>query len=312
MNGLDVYVGGDSTNWTKSTRNTFRFDSVLNQVTQTITEASYGDPNVYTYHTTYQYNTANKLTGITFERYSYIYHSMRFEYNGSGDISKAFFTDRDGAVIENVFTSAAANGNTVITQYDTLASNMGKGEFFSNRPAIMQRTFNAAGKLVNDYTIASERGLPVYGDTMETRYLYNESNQLQQTIHRAVTTDNSGGGNMVSSIDTMRFTREPSASAPIDDLALTTLRNLHWLTTSDYVNLFNGLALIQYGNVSRAEPLTLTYDAFFNVNYTASYTNTFDTNGLLTKAAITTTEHNIYNPGTSPHETHYYTYLKIK
>ena len=312
INGLDVYVGGDSANWTKSTRNAFLFDSALNQLTQTITEADYGDPNFYTYHTAYQYNAANKLTGINFERDSYIYHSMHFEYSSSGDISKAFFTDRDGAVIENAFTTTTLNGNTVITQYDTLGSNQGKGEFFSNRPAVMQHTFNAAGKLINEYTIASERGQPVYRDTMETRYLYNENNQLQQTIHRAVTTDNSGSSNMVTSIDTLHFTRDHPALAPVSDLALAALGNLHWLTTCDYVNLFNGLASIQYGNVSPAEPLTSTYDAFPDRNYAASYQNTFDARGLLTKASITTTEHNIYSGGASTHETHYYTYLKIK
>ncbi|MEP6728244.1 MAG: hypothetical protein ABJC98_20630 [Bacteroidota bacterium] len=312
INGLSIFVGGDSTQWNVSTRNNFLYDSVQGRLVQTITESSFGDPNTYTYHTTYQYDNAGKLKEVQFERSSFVYKSMKFEYNADGTILKALFTNRDNIVIENSFNNSSSNGNTVITQYDTLPANIGKGEYFSSRPAIMRYTFNSAGKLVNQYIIGSElyNGQPAYRDTAETRFSYDENNQLLQTIQRSIATDNQS--NYVVSTDTMQFKRDNSTVSPVNDLALATLRNLHWLQNTDYVNLYNGLYAVNYGTIHRNEPLKSTYEIFSAGNYTAAYSNTFDSQGLLTKSAVTTTEHNIYNISNTTRETHYYTYNKIK
>ncbi|MEP6749882.1 MAG: hypothetical protein ABJB86_19245 [Bacteroidota bacterium] len=312
ITGLSIFVGGDSTQWNVSTRNSFLYDSVQGQLIQTITESSFGDPNTYTYHTTYQYDNAGKLKEIHFERFSFIYKSMRFEYNADGTVMKALFTNQDNVVIENSFNTSSSNGNIIITQYDTLPANIGKGEYFSSRPAILRYTFNGAGKLVNQYIIGSElyNGQPAYRDTSEKRFTYDENNHLLQTIHRSIATDNQS--NYVLSMDTVQFKRDNSMVSPVNDLALATLRNLHWLKNADNVNLYNGLYALNYGTIHRNEPLTSTYEVFNSGNYAAAYTNSFDTRGLLTKSAVTTTEHNIYNISNTTRETHYYTYNKIK
>jgi hypothetical protein len=310
INSLSVFLGGDSANWNVSTRNLFAFDSSKNQLTQTITESTFGDPNSYTYHTFYQYDPANRLQNISFERFQYIYKSMAFQYSAAGDIEKAVFTDLNGATIENAFTVSSQNGNTVITQYDTLASNMGKGEYFSNRPAIFRYTINAQGKLISLHTICSElyNGRPTYEDTLDTQLSYDTDNHLVQTMTHNIGTDNMG--NMVQTNDTMQFVRDGTPAAHVQDLAIATLRNLDWLTTSDHVSLFKNLYSIQYGYLSREEPLKSTFDAYKDLTYSASYLNTFDSLGLLQQSSITTVEKNKVNAGNTTRETHYFTYLK--
>lgn len=310
INSFSIYLGGDSTNWNVSTRDTFSFDSSRNQLIETTSESTFGASDPYTFHTLYQYDNANKLTGISFDR-GY-YKSMNFLYNSNGNIEKGLFTDLYDGIIENEFTETTEEGNTVITQYDTLSSNLGKGQYVTSRPAIFRYTFNSAGKLINQYVICSElyNGQPPYHDTSEIQLIYDENNHLTQTVNHSTTTDNQN--NAVVSVSTMQFTRDNTALTPLNDLALAVLRNLNWVTTCDYVTLFNGLYSTQYGQFSGEEPLKTTYEVFDDRNYSATYLNTYDARGLLTQSDITSAEHNIYNAGATTHETHYYSYLKNK
>ncbi|HTB25703.1 MAG TPA: hypothetical protein VK711_10040 [Puia sp.] len=311
INGLSIFIGGDSSNWNQSTRNLYTFDSIKNQLTQTITEFTFGDPNGYTYHIIYQYDETKRLQSLIVDRNSYIYKSMNFEYGSGNQIQKVLITDQNDAVIENDFTQNTENGNTIIMQYDTISSNLGKGDYSANRPAITSYTFNDKGKIIRQYSICSElyNGRPAYEDTLDTRFVYDANNRLTQTTTNNTVTDNQG--HLIQEDDIMQFNHDETATSHINDFALATLRNMEWLVTSDYVSLFKNLYSIQYGYLSREEPLISTYDSFGDLTYSTNYQNEFDSLGLLQNSSAVKVEKNNINLGNTTRESHYFTYLKI-
>ena len=280
-------------------------------MTQTVTENQSGAANGYTYFITYQYDLLNRLQSILIGRNTYIYKWMAFEYSSGNQIQKTLITDQNDAVIENDFTETAENGNTVITQYDTLSSNLGKGDYAANRPAKTTYTFNAQGKIIRQYSICSElyNGRPAYEDTLDTRFVYDANNRLSQTLTNNTVTDNQG--HLIQENDSMQFDIDASKNSHINDFALATLRNLDWLVTSDNVGLFKNLYSIQYGYLSREEPLNSTFDSFSDLTYSTTYQNEYDSLGLLQKSSAIKVERNNINGGATSRETHYFTYQKI-
>jgi hypothetical protein len=310
INSISVFIGGDSSSWTENTNNLFAFDSIKNQLTQTVTENTNGAPNGYTYLITYQYDVLNRLQSILIGRNNYTYKSMSFEYGSGNQVQKLLITDQYDAVIENDFTETIENGNTVITQYDTLISNLGKGDYAANRPAITNYTFNAQGKIIRQYSICSElyNGRPAYEDTLDTRFVYDANNRLSQTMNNNTVTDNQG--HLIQDNDIMQFDVDASKISHINDFALATLRNIDWLVTSDNVSLFKNLYSIQYGYLSREEPLNSTFDSFGDLTYSTSYQNEYDSLSLLQKSSAVKVEKNNINAGNTTRETHYFTYQK--
>jgi hypothetical protein len=235
---------------------------------------------------------------------------MSFEYGSGNQVQKLLITDQNDAVIENDFTETTENGNIVITQYDTLSSNLGKGDYSANRPAITKYTFNAQGKIIRQYTICTlSSGRPAYEDTLDTRFVYDANNRLTQQLNNNLEIDYLG--NLDQDNETMQFAVDGSKTSHINDFALATLRNMDWLVTSDYISIFKNLYSIQYGYLSREEPLISTYDSLSNLNYSTSYQNEFDSLGLLQKSSAVKVEKNNINGGTTSSETHYFTYQKI-
>ncbi len=310
INSISVFIGGDSSSWTENTNNLFAFDSIKNQLTQTVTENQSGAANGYTYIITYQYDVLNRLQNILIGRDNYTYKSMSFEYGSGNQVQKLLITDQNDAVIENDFTETTENGNTVITQYDTLSSNLGKGDYSANRPAITKYTFNAQGKIIRQYTICTLfSGRPAYEDTLDTRFVYDANNRLTQQLTNNLEIDYLG--NLGYDNESMQFDVDVTKTSHINDFALATLRNVDWLVTSDYVSLFKNLYSVQYGYLSREEPLVSTFDSLTNLNYSTSYQNDYDSLGLLKSSSAVKIEKNNINAGNTTRETHYFTYQKI-
>ena len=306
INSLSIYQGGDSTYQLNMQRNTYIIDSVSNQIIQNVYNSGTDSCMI-----TYQYDHLNRLQSVTYSTQLYPFQKIGFQYDVNNNLQKALFTGFDGSTIENEFSTSIVDGNPVITQYDTLSSNIGKGIYFTLRPAITQYTFNSSGKLINQYLVCSElyNGGQPFGDTVENTLSYDVNNHLTQIVNYTSTLDGENNSSRVN--ETMQIVRDVSTLSPVNDLALATLRNLNWLGTSDYVANFANPVNVQYTYVPREEPLKSTFDDYGTYNYTATYQNSFDVNGLLTQATITNIEHNIYNPGTTKHESHYYSYLKI-
>ncbi len=307
INSLSIYQGGDSTYQLNMQRNSYTIDSVANQIIQRVYNSGTDSCII-----AYQYDNLNRLQAVTYSTQLYPFQNIVFQYDVNNNLQKAVFTGFDGSTVENEFSSSVVNGKQVITQYDTLSSNIGKGIYFTLRPAITQYTFNASGKLINQYLICSElyNGGQPFGDTVENNLSYDVNNHLTQITNYTSTLDGENNSSRVN--ETMQIVRDVSALTPVNDLAVATLRNLNWLATSDYVGNFANASNVQYTYVPREEPLKSTYDDYGTYNYTATYQNNFDASGLLTQATIVSVEHNIYNPGTTKHESHYYAYTKIK
>ncbi len=303
LNSISIYQGsGDSTTFHNLNRNTYSFDSIKNQLTQTILDSTVNGGFVQTRQIIYQYSSNNLLQAIYFSNSGYPYEEMAFQYNANGDLEKGIYTGFNGESVENDFSTTYANGNKIINQYDTIA-------YSPYGPFSTRYTFNAAGKLIDQLFIASSElstgwVYPYY--PFETSFEYDGNNHATQIKTNLL--ENSDG----TADDTIQIVRDVSSNSPMNDLASFTFRNLSWLITVESIEIFPYGSQPQYAYSNREIPLKSTYEAKYGGNYTASFQNTYDANGLLVKSSVSTVEHNTTS-GQSflTNEVRYYTYQKV-
>ncbi len=303
LNSISIYQGsGDSTTFHNLNRNSYSFDSIKNQLTQTILDSEANGGGSQTRQIIYQYSPNNQLQAIYFSNSGYPYQEMAFQYNANGDLEKGIYTGFNGESVENDFSTSNVNGNKVINQYDTIT-------YSPYGPFSVRYTFNEAGKLIDQVFIASTElstgwVYPYY--PFETVFEYDGNNHATQIKTNLL--ENSDG----TADDTMQIVRDVSTTSPMNDLASFTLRNLSWLITIESLEIFPYGSQPQYAYSNREIPLKSTYEAKYGGNYTANFQNTYDANGLLVKSSVSTVEHNtssgqsfLYN------EVRYYTYQKV-
>lgn len=303
LNSISIYQGsGDSTTFHNLNRNTYSFDSIKNQLTQTILDSTVNGGFVQTRQIIYQYSSNNQLQAIYFSNSGYPYQEMAFQYNANGDLEKGIYTGFNGESVENDFSTTYANGNKIINQYDTIA-------YSPYGPFSARYTFNAAGKLIDQLFIASSElstgwVYPYY--PFETSFEYDGNNHATQIKTNLL--ENSDG----TSDDTIQIVRDVSTTSPMNDLASFTFRNLSWLVTVESIEIFPFGTQPQYAYSNREIPLKSTFEAKYGDNYTTSFQNTYDVNGLLVKSSVSTVEHNTTS-GQSflTNEVRYYTYQKV-
>jgi hypothetical protein len=303
LNSISIYQGsGDSTTFHNLNRNTYSFDSVKNQLTQTILDSTVNGGFVQTRQIIYQYSSNNQLQAIYFSNSGYPYQEMAFQYNANGDLEKAIYSGFNGESVENDFSTSYENGSKIINQYDTIS-------YSPYGPFSARYTFNAAGKLIDQLFISSTElstgwVYPYY--PFETSFEYDGNNHATQIKTNLL--ENSDG----TADDTMQIARDISTTSPMNDLASFTLRNLSWLITIESLEIFPYGSLPQYAYSNREIPLKSTYETRQANSYKSSYQNSYDTNGLLTKSSITTVEYN-NTSGQSfyTNEVRYYTYQKV-
>jgi hypothetical protein len=303
LNSISIYQGsGDSITFHNLNRNTYSFDTIKNQLTQTILDSIANGGGSQTRQIIYQYSPNNQLQAIYFSNSGYPYQEMAFQYNANGDVVKGIYSGFNGVTVENDFSTSYINGNKIINQYDTIA-------YSPYGPFSVSYTFNAAGKLIDQVFIASTElstgwVYPFY--PFETSFEYDGNNHATQIKTNLL--ENSNG----TADDTIQIVRDVSTTSPMNDLASFTFRNLSWLITIENLEIFPFGQQPQYAYSNREIPLKSTYEAKYGGNYTASFQNTYDVNGLLVKSSVTTVEHNTSAGLTfSYNEVRYYTYQKV-
>ncbi len=303
LNSVAIYQGsGDSTSFHNLNRNTYSFDSVKNQLTQTILDSTVNGGWVQTRHIIYQYNLSNQLQAVYFSNSGYPYMEMAFQYNANGDVEKGIYTGFDGSTVETDFITSFENGNKVINQYDTVA-------YGSRGPFSARYTFNGAGKLIDQvYTTGTELSTgwmyPYY--PFESRFEYDANNHATRIQTNLLA--NSDG----SSEDTIQIVRDASTTSPMADLATFTLRNLNWLITIEDLEIFPYGWLPQYAYSNREIPLKSTFETKQANNYNTTFQNTYDPKGLLIKSSVSTVEFNNTSwQSFYTNEVRYYSYQKL-
>lgn len=303
LNSISIYQGsGDSTSFHNLNRNSYSFDSVKNQLTQTILDSTVNGGFVQTRQIIYQYNSKNLLQAIYFSNSGYPYQEMDFQYNANGDLEKGIYNGFNGESVENDFSTTYENGNKVINQYDTIA-------YGAYGPFSVRYTFNTEGKLIDQLFItATELNTGWVYPYYPFESIFEYDGNYHATRIKTNLLENSDG----SSDDTLQIVRDVSTTSPMNDLASFTFRNLSWLITVESLEIFPYGSLPQYAYSNREIPLKSTYETRQANSYKSTYQNSYDTNGLLTKSTVTTVEYN-NTTGQSfyTNEVRYYTYQKV-
>jgi hypothetical protein len=309
-------TGDSASNGTGWHISSYIYDSINNRIEEKMSDSAGAAYRVNNTNT-FQYDNNNRLISIvvsqSLDQPTSTYQSIYFTYNSSGDLQKAIITDLYGNTAEEQFATTIYNGRKVITQYDTLNSNLPTNVYYSYRPEIIQYTFDQNENLLTQNILESMGG-PFYNDTINYQFEYDANNHLTQLISENNYTDIDGLRN--PRYDSFNIRRDNSSVTPVNDLHLALFRNLYWLSVPDEVTPVPEADALSNQYIDREVPL-ITINRFSNTasgSYVrvTSHQNAFTAEGLLSSAAINYSETYSWGGGYSSGETRLYTYKTVK